>query len=210
MSKLILVFIMILGLVPALAAQRSSGSRQTPSRGAQSGTRDQIRDRDRLNDHTRDQDWLRDRDVQRDRQQLRIPATAAQKQQSSVTARAASQARTKAREMLQSAQGNGLNGDQVRQQHLRLQEQVRNMQQEHARMMQGLTGAQRSTVQEHTQAMNRVQERLNVRLQSMNGELQKSSPDPKSLAESARAMENDLNQWQQHQQDMASTLGLQD
>lgn len=208
MSKWILVFIILLGLVSTLTAQRRTGSGQGTGRGTTNGTGDQVRDRDRIHDQTQDRDWTRDQ--QRDQQRLRIHATDTQQQQYNTATRSASQARMQAKEMRKSAHGNGLSQDQARAQHARLQEQVRSMQQEHARMMQGLSGEQQSAVKQRTREMDRIQERLNTRLQSMNGELQKPSPDGKRLAEHARAMENDINRWQQQSQTMASTLGMQD
>ncbi len=217
MRKAFLLWILVLIMVPALMAQQrgSSGGRST-GRATQSGTRDQIRSTDRLHDQTRDQDRTRDQDKLQDRDRLhdqdrlRLHATSAQKQQYNVAKSTTTQSRNMAKEMRKNAQGNGFNSAKARQQHLQLQQQVQTMQQEHARLMQGMTGEQASAVRTRTEEMNRIQERLNTRLQSMQNELQNQNPDRKRVAEHARAMENDMVRWQEQHRNMASTLGLQD
>lgn len=230
MSRALLYSLLVFTLVPPLMAQNrgtGAGGRSAP-RTTPNGTRDQIRlhdqTRDRIHDQTRDRiynqtrdrdrlydrDQLRDRDRQRDQIHLRTSASSAQKQQYSTARASSGQARNMAKTMRQAAKRGSFNPDQARQQHAQLQEQVRNMQQDHVRLMQGMTTDQATALRARTEEMNRIQERLNNNLQSMHNELQQPSPDRNRVAEYARAMEKDTARWQEQHRNMASTLGLQD
>ena len=222
MSRALLAGLLAFTLIPALMAQHrgaGAGGRSTPSANP-SGTRDQIRlhdqTRDRIHDQTRDRDrlyvrdQLRDRDRQQDRIHLRTPVTSAQKQQYSTARTSSGQARNMAKTMRQTAKRDSFNPDQAREQHGQLQEQVRTMQQDHARLMQGMTTEQANALRTRTEEMNRLQERLNNNLRSMHTELQQPSPDRNRVAEYARAMEQDTARWQKEHRNMSSTLGLED
>ena len=83
------------------------------------------------------------------------------------------------------------------------------MQQEHARLMQGLSAEQQLTVQQRARSMQQYQERINTRLQAMDQELSSTQPHRQHVAEHARAMEQEMNRWQTQNQAMAADLGLQ-
>lgn len=209
MSRVAFLLILGLSLVSALYAQHR-GSGNTGTRNTTSGNRSQIRDQDRPRDLTRDQDRLRDRDLQRDQQRQTFHSSDLQKQQYKNANRSASQTLGTVRRMQKSAQQNNFRPDEAREEHRRLQQQVRDMQQAHERLTEGMTSEQAVAVRAHNQEINRLQESMKTRLQSMDDELRQPTPNRARVAEQASAMENEMVQWQKQQQNVASTLTLKD
>jgi len=198
-----ILLILALFLVPAvgLVAQRSgrggsvSGQRQTQP--SQPTTR-QSQSRQSTMDQTR----------QQQRSQLRSQATDQQRQQYRTCDQSMERIRTQARDMARMSNGTTFNADQARQQREQLRDQVRTMDQQHQRMMQGLDNRQLTAVEQRTRAMNQIQERINSRLQNMDQELAKSSPDRKIIAEQARNVEREMQRYQQQYRDMGDDLSL--
>jgi len=87
------------------------------------------------------------------------------------------------------------NADQARQQWNQLQQQIRAMEQEHERLMNGLDANQQQAWQEEIRNMNRLREQLRTAMQQMNSELGSSNPDPAGVAERAREMEQFMQEW---------------
>ena len=117
--------------------------------------------------------------------------------------------RKQAGKMGKSGQGGGFNAGKARQDRDRLQEQVRAMQQEHQRLMQGLNPGQQQALESDVRDMNRLQERLNTHMENMNGELRKDAPDAKRVAEQAREMERVSKEWREQYRAVQSRLVIQ-
>jgi uncharacterized protein (DUF3084 family) len=56
--------------------------------------------------------------------------------------------------------------------------------------------------------MQQIQERINTRLQDMDQELVKASPDGKRVAEQARAVERETKEYQKQYREMGEALSL--
>ena len=110
--------------------------------------------------------------------------------------------------MARISNGTAFNADQARQQRDQLRDQVRTMDQQNQRLMQGLDNQQRAAIEQRTRTMNQLQERINHRLQNMDQELGKASPDRKRIAEEARNVECETQRYQQQYRDMGDDLSL--
>jgi hypothetical protein len=82
----------------------------------------------------------------------------------------------------------------INQQQTQVRNQIRQMEQEHERLMNGLDTTQQEAWQEQIQNMKRLREQLNQHEQKMDAEL-KGNPDAKRVAERAREMEQTMNEW---------------
>jgi arginine deiminase len=116
--------------------------------------------------------------------------------------------RTQARDMAQAASGKAFNADYARQERDRLREHIQTMQQEHQRLMQGLTADQSETVRDRARTMEQLHERIQIRLQAMNEELGKAAPEGKRVAEQARSIEREMKTWQDQHRAMGRDLAL--
>ncbi len=144
-----------------------------------------------------------------DRERDRIHVSRQQHDQMANCDRSAEAVRKQARKMASLGQGGGFNAGKARQYRDQLQEQVRAMQQEHQRLMQGLNPGRQQSLEVHLRNMNRLQERLNARLEEMNGELGKDAPDGKRVAEQAREMERASREWREQYRALKSRLDVQ-
>jgi chromosome segregation ATPase len=153
-------------------------------RGAGSGDRDQIRQ------HDRD----------------RIQATDSQRDQVRDCIGSADRTRTQARDMQKLAKSGKFNQQTAMQQRDRLQGELRNMDQNHERLMQGFSPEQRVSAQERIRAMEQARERANTRLREMNRELAQANPDRNHLQQQARDMEESMQRWRNQYQQMASDM----
>ena len=145
---------------------------------------------------------------QQQRNQLRSQATDGQREQYRTGNQSMERIRTQARDMARMSNGTTFNADQARQQRDQLRDQVRTMDQQNQRLMEGLDNQQRTAVEQRTRTMNQLQERINSRLQNMDQELAKTSPDRKRIAEEAQNVERETQRYQQQYRDMGDDLSL--
>jgi len=145
---------------------------------------------------------------QQQRNQLRSQATDGQREQYRTGNQSMERIRTQARDMARISNGTTFNADQARQQRDQLRDQVRTMDQQNQRLMEGLDNQQRAAVEQRTRTMNQLQERINSRLQNMDQELAKTSPDRKRIAEEAQNVERETQRYQQQYRDMGDDLSL--
>ncbi len=141
-----------------------------------------------------------------DQERERVRVSQQQREQVRTCDRSADAVRNQARKMGNYGQGNAFNADKARQDRDRLYEQVRTMQQEHQRLMQGLDPGQQQALENHVRNMNGLQERLNVRMEELNGELGKTAPDAKRVTEQARQMERVSKEWREQYRAIQSRL----
>ena len=139
----------------------------------------------------------------------RIHVSQQQRDQVKSCDRSADAVRKQAGKMGKNGQGGGFNAGKARQDRDQLQGQVRAMQQEHQRLMQGLNPGQQQALESHVRNMNRLQERLNTHMENMNGELGKDAPDAKRVAEQAREMERVSKEWREQYRAIQSRLVIQ-
>ena len=144
-----------------------------------------------------------------DRERDRVHVSQQQRDQVKSCDRSADAVRDQARKMGNLGQGGGFNAGKARQGRDQLQEQVRAMQKEHQRLMQGLNPGQQQALESHVRNMNRLQERLNTHMQNMNGELGKDAPDAKRVAEQAREVERVSQEWREQYRAIQSRLVIQ-
>lgn len=124
----------------------------------------------------------------------RMRATSQQQDRIRACDKLADGVRNQARKMGRISEGK-FNADQARKQRDRLQEQVRTMEREHERLVQGLDATQNQAWQERIRNMNRLREQFNNHLQQMNQELNTANPDAKRIAERAREMDRTMTEW---------------
>jgi chromosome segregation ATPase len=140
-------------------------------------------------------------------QRDRIRATDRQRDQIRTCDQSMDRVRTRARDMAKAAGGKNFDAEQARQQRTQLRNEVRTMEQEHARLMQGLGAEQREAAQEQIRTMDQNRERIHTRLQEMDRELAGEGPNGKRVAEQARAIEREMKQWQKANRKMATEMG---
>lgn len=191
-GMLSLALLAALWLAPAVWAQgRGAGGQGGQSRGGQpQGAAQPQQQRDR------------------DQQRLRIHATNQQRDQYRTCTQAADRVRTQTRQMAQAAKGGGYNNEDFRRQHAELREEVRLMQQNHERFMQGLSDAQRAELQSRIRSMNQARERLHTKLQAMDQELNQPTPDRQRLEKQSREMERAMKEWQKCYRQMGAELEM--
>lgn len=139
----------------------------------------------------------------------RVQATIQQRDQVRSCDQSADQVRSRAGQIAKKAQGKGFDADAVRQERNRLQEQVATMQQEQERLMAGLSDKQHSALQQRTQNMSRLQERLRTQLQALDAELGKAAPDGKQVARQAREMESTAKELREQYRAVQSQMVVQ-
>ncbi len=126
-------------------------------------------------------------------EQQRIKATTQQRDQMRTCDKLADNIRKQARKMSQTSTGS-FNADQAVRQQNQIRDQVRTMEQEHERLMNGLDPTQQQAWQEQIRNMDQLRQRANSQLQQMEGEL-KGNPDAKRVTERARELEQTMNNW---------------
>ena len=144
---------------------------------------------------------------QQRRQQLRSQVTNQQREQYRVGNQFMDRIRTQARDMERVSAGT-FNADQVRQQRDQLRDQVRTMEQQNQHLIQGLNSEQRAAVEQRTRNMNQIQKRINSRLQNVDQELAKPSPNRERIAEQARYVERETQQYQRQYRNLGDDLSL--
>lgn len=126
----------------------------------------------------------------------RIKATKQQRDQIRSCDKLADEVRKQARKMSKDS-GKMLNQGQLTQQQAHMRNQIRQMEQEHERLMNGMDANQQQAWQEQIRNMNQLRQQLNLQQQQMEDEA-KGNPDAKRIAEHARAMERTMNEWRKH------------
>ena len=136
----------------------------------------------------------------------RIKITRQQQQQIRSCDKLADSIRKQARKMAKGS-GKNLNPGQLNQQQVHLRNQIRQMEQEHERLMNGLDANQKQAWQEQIRKMNQLQQQLNTHQQEMDNGL-KGNPDAKRYAGQAREMEQTMNEWRKQYSFLSSSAEL--
>jgi hypothetical protein len=132
----------------------------------------------------------------------RIHATQQQQDQIRSCDNLADGIRKQARKMAKNA-GNNFNTDRLTQEQAQIRDQVRQMDQQHAQLINGLDATQQQAWQEPIHNMNQLRQQMNLHQQQMEDEL-KGNPDAKRVAERAREMERTMNDWRKQYGALAS------
>jgi hypothetical protein len=140
---------------------------------------------------------------QRDMTRERIRTTRQQQDQIRSCDKLADGIRKQAREMARTSAGK-FKADEARKQRDGLREQVRTMEREHERLIQGLEADQHQAWQERIRNVNRLREQVNSQLEQMDGDLNAAEPDAKRISERAREMERIVSEWRKHYGAMSS------
>jgi uncharacterized membrane protein YccC len=133
---------------------------------------------------------------------IRVKSTTQQRDQIQSCEKQADAVRKQARTMAEGA-GKKLNAGQLNQQQSHIQNQIKQMEQDHQRLMSGLDATQKQAWQDQIKNMDRLHQQLNTQQQQMDGEL-KGNPDAKRVADQAREMERTMNEWQKQYSVLAS------
>lgn len=111
--------------------------------------------------------------------------------------------RKQARAMGKSA-GNSSSADQLSGQRDQLRSRIREMEQEHERMMNGVNQSQQQGWQELVRNTNQIRERLHAQLKKLDTEVDGANPDPKRIREQTREIEKTMMQWREEYSRMSS------
>jgi len=182
--------ILILGLSAAVA--------QAQAKGAQKGTGQKKQGQQTVRGSGQGSGAMeRDRD--------RIQMTGRQHRQLQACDRSADQIRRRAGKLAKGASGRDFDPAGARKERDGLREQVRTMEQEHERLMQGMSPEQQQMLQSRIRNMNEVRERLHKTMAGIDGDLERPSPDGKRVAEKAREMERLSKEWRKHYREIQSS-----
>lgn len=180
--------------LPVLAAQRGGSGRQggggqRPSAGQQRGQGPST-----SSSGTTTRQRIRANDQQRD--QLRT------------CTQTADRIRQQARDMDRLAGGKTFDAGKARQQRDHIREQLRTMEQENTRLMNGMSQEQQAALRTRIQQTERIRQNVNARLGELDERLRNSSPNAKQVRESARQIEREMNQWESQYRAMEKEMGV--
>ncbi len=148
----------------------------------------------------------RQKTTSRAQQRQRIHATDQQQAQLRDCTGAAERIRTQARDMSKN-KGAGFNAETARQQRDQLREQIRTMDQEHQRLMDGLSADQKTALQSRIQDMDQIRDRVRSHVEQMDGQLAEDEPNGKVVASHARQIEKNMKEWRSQYRKMSSQMG---
>jgi chromosome segregation ATPase len=103
--------------------------------------------------------------------------------------------------------GSKFNAAAANKQQSQIRDQVRAMEQEHERLMNGLDATQKQAWQEQIKNTNQLRQQVNLQLQQMDTELGSSNPDSKRVTERAREIEQTMNNWRKEYKTLSSQAG---
>jgi chromosome segregation ATPase len=142
-------------------------------------------------------------------QRQQIHATNQQRGQYENCTQSSDRVRTQAHKMADAAKGGGANNAEFREQHQQLRNEIRTMQQENERFMNGLSDEQRAGMQDRTRSMDQARDRLNNRMQQLDEEIAKPEPDRKRIGAHVTEVEKAMKEWQKQYRNMGSDMGIQ-
>ncbi len=125
-------------------------------------------------------------------EQKRIRATTQQRDQIRSCSKLADGIRQQARKMAQTREGK-FNADQAVKQRNQIRDQIRTMDQEHERLMNGFDAAQKQAWQEQIKNTAQLRQQLNSQMQQMDTEINSTNPDSKRVGERAREIERTMS-----------------
>ncbi len=109
--------------------------------------------------------------------------------------------------MARTASGANPDISNMRQQRDQIREQTQTMDQAMERLRQGLTEEQREQLQSRLKLLEREREQLRIHQQSLDGELDSTTPSAKRLANRTRQVEQAMSRWQKQYQEFGKDLG---
>lgn len=142
----------------------------------------------------------------RDQQRLRIHATDQQRQQLQTCSQSAERLRSGVRQMSRISSGQKIGSEQAKQWREQLRTELANMNQEHERLVNGLTSEQKSAVQTQTKEMQTSRTRLDDMAEAVEMELALDAPDPAKVRQTAKQMETEVNRIRAQQKTLETEL----
>ena len=136
-------------------------------------------------------------------EQKHVRVTTQQRNQIHTCDQQANKIRTQARKLAQTP-AKKFNANEARGQSQQIQDQIRAMEQEHERLMNGFDGSQQQAWQEQIQNTNRLRQQANSQMQQLNSELSSANPDSVRVAERARELERTMETWRKQYQEIYS------
>lgn len=97
----------------------------------------------------------------------------------------------------------------VRRQRDQMRDQLRTMEQEHERLMKGMSQEQQAALRNRVEQMNRIRQRVNSQLGRLDTELGKTDPNAKQVRKSAQQISREMKQWKSQYREMESEMGVQ-
>jgi hypothetical protein len=138
----------------------------------------------------------------------RIQATDQQRDQLRTCTQTTDRIREQARDMDRLARSSTFDAGKVRQQRDQIRDQLRTMEQEHQRLMNGMSEDQKQALRTRTEQMNQIRERVNNQLGRLDEELGKPNPNAKQVSKTAEQISREMNQWKSQYRAMESEMGV--
>jgi predicted nucleic acid-binding Zn-ribbon protein len=118
------------------------------------------------------------------------------------------QARNTARTLSHDASQMIFDTNALRGQHQQIQEKLSSVKDSREELIAGLTVEQQGLVQDHTQSMQQIHDRIQSRLQDIDKEFTGPSLNLATVSDHARAVERDIKLYQKHLQQTGKALNL--
>jgi chromosome segregation ATPase len=142
-----------------------------------------------------------------DRQRIR--ATDQQRDQLRDCTQTADRIRQQARDMDQLTRSKTFDAAKARQQRDQMREQFRTMEQEHQRLVNGMSQDQRNALRNQVEQMNQIRQRVNNQFGQLDMELARTDPNAKEVRERAQQISKEMNRWKSQYRSMESEMGVQ-
>lgn len=142
-----------------------------------------------------------------DRQRIR--ASDQQRDQLRDCTQTADRIRRQARDMDQLTRSKTFDASRARQQRDQMREQFRSMEQEHERLVNGMSQDQRNALRKQMEETNQIRQRVNNQFGKLDMELAQTDPNAKKVRERAQQISKEMNRWKSQYRSMESQMGVQ-
>lgn len=146
----------------------------------------------------------------RDQQRLRLHTTDQQMQQSRTCTQSMERVRTRLRTMSRISKTQPISSAQASQWREQLRNDVQTMDQEHTRLMNGLSPEQQDAVRNRAQQMQATREQFQNMSEALEMELALEAPEPAKVRQQALEMESAVNKIRTQQQQLNNDLGIEE
>lgn len=146
---------------------------------------------------------------QTQRTQARVHATSAQRGQFQAACANGTQARQQVHSIARSQKKSGADTGQARAQRGSLRENVRTIDQEHRRLVEGLDAEQQYALQDRVRETNRLVKEVDERHRSLDRALADPSTDSREISERAKELDRAMKEWQKEYRKLGSEMGVE-
>jgi hypothetical protein len=146
---------------------------------------------------------------QQQTKQERIRATEQQRNHIQACEQSGNRVSERARAVAEAAKGGGVDSAEFRRLHEQLQQEIRTMQQDRDRLMNGLSQEQQTELQARIRKTDQARDRVNERLRSLDMEMAKADLDQKRIRSFAQDLEKATKEYQKRLRETAEEMGVE-